>query len=61
LEENESVSWFQHDGAMTHTANTTAILKEFFGWAWPFAIAISRPYLGRLISLGIFQRKSLFE
>jgi hypothetical protein len=23
--------WYQHDGVMPHTVNTTALLQEFFG------------------------------
>jgi hypothetical protein len=31
LEENERDSWLQHDRMTAHTANTTALLQEFFG------------------------------
>jgi hypothetical protein len=32
LEENEKNCWFQHDGVMAQTVNTTTVLlQEFFG------------------------------
>jgi hypothetical protein len=31
FEENVKDCWFQHNGLMACTANTTALLQEFFG------------------------------